>query len=332
MTRPAFGTATALRKVATPPKSPPRPKLIPLPLGSSGKGWHEISPAFPCPKEYQFARIRQIQQRSVVLNDPLSIGLVFHAGRAQWFYDNYKGDLWRERMAEFVKEWNEREDKNLAPCALPIATECMEEYVRYWSVRPKGEVLAIEYELKPRPLCPEQAKPDMAWTWRSARLDSIERWRGKAWIGECKTTSDHPGRVKDLYLLNGQVLLQLALWSEEETAKFGSLGGVLLDIIKKPSGKNRAKAFPREAIPIESVQHALRWFRKDFPRWVMQCSSIQWNDHVERRPVCVRKFGPCTYRNLCLKGKAGALNFVFPDGSPIYKWAPTPGREVAPWE
>lgn len=284
-----------------------------------------------CPKEYQYARIRKVREFSPFLSAPLSIGLLLHAARAQWLYDNRKGDLWRERMVAYAKDVEENE-KGLHPASMPIAVQTFEAYEAFWRVRPPTQVLAVEHELKPRALTPEQQKPGMQWSWRGARLDSIEKHQGKVWIGEFKSTSDAPQRVTDIYTLNGQTLLQAALWGKEETEKFGPLAGILLDVLKKPRGKSKPKAYPRVQMPLSQMEHALKWFRKDFAMWVMQSSMIEWNTGVERRPVCMRSYGPCEYRTLCLRGRAGSNRFILEDGTKLAQWQPSPGKEVPPWE
>lgn len=304
-----------------------RPRLFPITLGATAYGWHQIEPFTICPKEYQYRRIRGIQQRAPFLAEPLAVGLLLHAARAQWFYDKRKGDTWREAMLEY-RRLEEAEGVRMAPSALHTAVLTFEAYVDYWSIRPKPEVLAIEHEIKPRAL----VKDAPQWSWRGARLDSVERWRGKTWVGELKSTTSAPSRVTDIYTLNGQTLLQAALWGEEETKKFGPLGGILLDIMVKPTGKKKARAVPRVPLHIDQMQHALKWFRKDFSTWVMQSSLIDWNASVERRPVCMRTYGPCDFRSMCLRGRAGSNAFVLRDGTPVSAWQPSPGKEVPPWD
>ena len=127
--------------------------------------------------------------------------------------------------------------------------------------------------------------------------------------------------------------MQCALWGEKETKQFGPLAGVLLDVIIKGSGSRRPKAQPRVAIAIEDMAYALEWFRKDVPFHFMNASSIQWGDSVERRITsCQRQYGPCQFRSLCLRGRAGANGFVLKDGTSLAQWKPSNGREVPPWQ
>lgn len=307
-------------------KKGPKPGMLTLPTEATSKGWHHLEPFTICPKEFQLKRVRGIRLRGVFMPEPLAIGLIVHAGHAQWLHDGYQGELWRGQMVKYLADL-ERRNRITSVC-LPLATRCMEGYVKHWSVRPRPQVLAVEHELGPKPLI--KGAPE--WTWRSARLDSIVSWRKQTWIKELKTTSSTAGRVRNLYMLHGQPLLQVALWGEEETARFGPLAGVLLDSILKPSGRREARGTDLQPLPIAQMQVALKWFRNDFTLWVMQSSAIVWNSQVERRPVCVRAQSACDFRAMCLRGRAGSNSYVFEDGSPVSAWAPSPGKEVPPWE
>ncbi len=308
----------------------PRPELLPFQLFATSLGWHQLSPFSYCAKEYQYSRVRKVVARGPYLSEPLSIGLLVHTGTAQWLYDGKRGDLWRRAMTLFAQKYEAAAGMSLAPAALPVATRCLEAYVAHWTVRRTPRVLALEYELKPRPLTPS-APP---WTWRSSRLDGIEQYQGKTYIRELKTTSSGPGKVRDIFMLHGQTLLGCCLWSVEETKRFGPLAGVLLDVLVKPSGKREARCSPRIALVLSEMEHALGWFKKDFVTWVMQTHLIDWNSHVPRHlGGCMRPHGPCDYRRMCLRGQRGAGGFVFSDtGKPIAQWEPEAGKEVPPWD
>jgi len=303
--------------------------LVPITLGATAKGWHEIESLVACPKEYQFSRIRGITPRSIHIKESLSIGSLFHAARAQWLADNYQGERWREAIRNYAKEHEAVMSARLSPGAVAAATELAEEYVDYWSLRPKPKVLAVEYTFRARPLRPGAPKEE----WRTARPDSIELHRGRTWIGEAKTTSYSMAKVKDTYMLSGQTLLACTLWSELETKKFGPLAGVLLDGIKKRSGKTRPKCFPRVELPLSEMSHALSWFPGNFTDWIRQSSLVTWDADVPRNvTACMRPYGPCAYRALCLRGRAGALGFVFSGtNTPITDWEPEADKEVPPW-
>lgn len=298
-------------------------------MGATAKGWHAMETfAAYCPKEHQFDKVRQVQPRGDTLPNPLGIGLMLHAARAQWLNDGYTGELWRKAMRGFHAEWERCNPRRpMTPDAFGIAERSFETYVKYWKLLPKPKVLAVEYELKPRALAPEAPE----WAYRGARLDSVEQWRGGIWIGEMKSTSESANAVADTYALHGQLLLQMALWGKDEVARFGPLKGILLDVLKKANVTDNGKAYPRIAIPISNAPHALTWFRKDFTTWVMQASLIDWNTSPERRMNCMRPYGACKFRDICLRGRDGAMGFEFKDGQPLLEWKASAGKEVPPW-
>lgn len=304
-------------------------KMVPITMGASRAGWHAIESFIRCPKEYQFAAVRKVVPVNVSVPEPLSVGIHLHAARAQALNDGLRGELWRDAM-KLAERMHAEAGTPLFPGAIDTATRTFEAWLAFWKLRPRTTVLAVEYELEPRPLAPN-APP---WATRGARLDSIEKdpLTGAVWIGEFKSTYDSGSAVSDLYSLHGQVLLQAALWGPEETKKFGTLAGILLDVVKKPRGDERAKAYPRMRLPLHTFAHALRWFRKDFTGWLMQTHLIDWNAAPERRPVCVRKYGPCDFRELCLDGRNGSLKYRLADGRRLVDWKPTPDQRTPPWE
>lgn len=306
--------------------------LVPFTFGASARGWHSMESWLTCGKEGQLKNVRRIRPLGTQMSEAFSIGILLHVARAQYLNDQRKGTLWREALAEYCKAVVERGDPPIPNSHVRVATLTFESYVAYWKVRPTTTPLAVEYELKPRGVGP--ATPE--WAYRTARLDSVEFHQGKAWIGELKTTSQSPAKVHDTYALHGQVLMQMALWGEEETRLFGPLGGVMLDVMQKSDGVKPGKAYPRIVLPIESAQHALDWFRKDLVHWQMTASVVDWNARVTRSMACMRQYGPCQFRDLCLRGKEAAVQYEH-EVEPgkwvnLSKWAPAPGKECEPWD
>jgi len=301
-----------------------RPKFFDMPTGHSGAGWHAIESFIRCPKEYQFAQVRRIKRGSPFIPAPLSIGLLLHAARAQWLYDERKGDLWKEGMQRYAAK-TEAEEGKLAPGSMQAARDLFVGYESYWKVRPTTQVLAIEHLMSLRGV--RSGAP--AWAFRTARYDSIEKWRGKTWIGELKSTSDSANRLSEQYALHGQLLLQMALWGEEEDDTFGPLEGVLIDPMLK---RGASVGAPRIEIRKSECEHALSWFRKDLQMWLLQAQMVDWDAGVERKPNCMRTYGPCEFRGLCLKGRKGANPFVLENGKALVTWQPSSGQTTPPWE
>lgn len=305
-----------------------QPALVPFTFGASKKGWHSIQSFTICPKEFQLSKVRGIRARGVGVPEPLSVGLLLHVARAQWLADGFKGDRWLEAMRLYASVYKQHEHRDLFPTAVETATKTFTAYVTYWGMRPRWKTLAVEHEIIPRALTPG----DPEWAWRGARVDSVELHNGKIWLGELKSTWEGPKGVHDLYKLNGQTLLQAALWSNLEEQKFGGpLAGIALDVMLKAQGNKAGKAFPRIYLPMRDFEHALTWFRPDMRTWIMQSSAITWNSTVERRPVCERSWGPCEFKDLCLLGRDGGVAYQLPDGTPLHKWEKKKGQEVPPW-
>lgn len=310
-----------------PPKLKPKPEqLLDLPTGPSGVGWSQISPLVECPKKYQFSKVRGIERAGLYLTDALSVGSLLHAGRAQWFHDGRQGELWRKQITAHAAKMNSEPGPKLALGAVDKSLTTFEGYINYWRVRPTTEVLAVEYPIGPRGVTPTSPKEN----WRTTRLDSIEHEHGKTWIGEAKSVyAGGASRVTSTYELHGQLLLQASLWGEEETKKFGPLAGIMLDPMVKGSTEKKPTGAPRTKVLLQSIKHALQWFRRDFDTWVEQSRLVTWNAKVERR---VSACGTCIYKDLCSRGRDGALSYRFKDGTPLINWKPSEGKETPPWE
>lgn len=307
-------------------------QLVPFEAGPSQAGWHKMEAfAAGCPQEHLLRHVRGIKYRPMGADAPIfmhfAVGLLVHHARAQWLNDGYEGQLWVEAMKKFYREYPKVAGEKLPDGCYSIAYRTFQAYVAYWKTAMRAKVLAVEYELKPRglgPGAPEFLK-------RGARLDSIERLAGETWVGELKTSYGGSAGVEDMYALHGQPLQTMAFWGPEETEKFGPLAGVLLYPVKKATDKDKGKAYPPVKLRIERYAHALEWFKRDYATWVMQAQLITWNSAPERRPNCNRPYGPCEYRDLCIRGRDGALGYVLADGQPLHTWKASPGREVPPW-
>jgi hypothetical protein len=297
-------------------------------------GFHQIEPlANGCAKAYQFSRVRKIKKYEAFLNPHLAIGSLLHAGRAQWLYDKRTGDNWKTQIILHADKL-EKEGEKLPPQAVSKAVSNFEGYRKFWlnPHRPRSTVLAVEYAYEPRGFSPEATAAGGPFL-RTSRLDSIERWSGGVWIGEAKSTyAGGAARVKDMYELHPQIMLQISLWGETERTKFGPLAGVLLDPMVKEGTKKgeeiEATGADRIPVSLDKIDYALRWFKRDLFRWIDAARQITWNSDVERRNLC----RTCEFKPLCSKGRDGSAGFVFSNGLPIAAWKPSKGKETPPWE
>lgn len=319
-----------------------RPKFFDMPLGSSGAGWHHIEPMSRCPKEFQYARIRGVRKHRDSMVSYLAIGILLHAARAQWFYDDRQGDLWRKAMKRYRRRLLEAGEPEILEEHYQRAFKIFEAYVKYWALRPVTRIHAVEYMITPRWVMDTKADRTTnraavpEYLKRTARADSIESYDGEdgVWIGEAKSVyAGGRSRLGETYSLHGQPLLLAALWGPKEEKKFGKLNGILLDPMVKGDTRRRPTGAPRIKLHMKDLEVALRWFRRDMVIYLENANLVDWNTQVPRNAgTCMRPTGPCDFRDLCKLGRAGVIGYETSDGTPLIKWQPAPGQKVPPWE
>lgn len=304
--------------------------------GVTEAGWHSIESAFRCLKEYQFASVRGLHTPLAQTPDHFAVGSLFHAGRARWFARSF--DTSPKTLAS-IKEAISHEGERLQ---LPVSLnaerrvlDIMSQYIAHWSKRQLPRPLATEYKLGPAPVSPGDPFP----LWRTARPDDISVYPEAPdflCIGEGKTTSTDISTTINQYTLHGQPLMMAALYklAPQGEAKFGPIKGIMLDIVKKPYGKDKAK-FARQFVPIS--QTSLAWFVRDLRQMIRFVARIDWDTEVPRNiSSCTRMVGrgrmPCQYRDLCMHGRAAAIKFVLKDGRGLGTFVPTAERKKMPWE
>lgn len=303
--------------------------------GPSGHGWSEIEAAARCPKEDQYARVRQITKPTSQTPDHFSIGSFVHAGRARWMADGFSlsDETWQRMQADmtYTRETLPLPSSDLA---YSLALRYMQEYVEHWGIREKPKIVAVEHMLGPTEL-----KEGDVRTIRTARLDDFgfypEFGMGLA-IGECKTTNGNISDVANQYTLAGQTALQQILWrlAPQGADTYGQSTGVVVDVIKK--GNNGKKCeFGR--IPIQIPERAQDWMQREIIHILHARAATDWNSDAARSPtMCTRLIGKarvaCDFRDLCLFGKAGSIGYMTADGVPLSNWVQQEGQLVAPWE
>ena len=301
--------------------------------GPSEKGWHRIESFLRCAKEYQFQHVRKISEPLASNPDYFSVGLLVHAGRAQWFALRFEhsASAW-SKIVDAVKKAAEENKLPITLNAEQQALSILAQYVEHYRTRVQPDPLAAEYLVGPAPL-----ELDGLYE-RTARLDDVSKYPEAGYrlaIGECKTTGDDINKCVEQYTLHGQPMLQYLLWkmSDQGEKMHGPVAGVVLDVIKKPYGKEPAK-FARQFIPISD--YAVQWYVKSMTGYLSAASRIEWDSDVPRNvSSCTRLVGrirvACPYRDLCQYGKSAATRFVTEDGKPLVTWKPSDGKSVPPW-
>lgn len=303
--------------------------------GASGAGWSELEPFIICPKNYQFAGPRGITRPTGSTPDYFAVGSFVHVGRARWLAtpaDANRDDTWLQILADITKA---REDMPL-PCSETAEKDALRfitEYIEHWSVRERAKIVAVEHMLGPADLL------DGADTARTARLDDFGFYpeaNGALCIGECKTTNASIDDVHQQYLLHGQPTLQRLLWDKapQGAAVYGSVAGMVLDVVKKGYGGKRCE-FARIFVPHDP--HVQQWAERELATATAAKNKVVWDSEPERRITsCTRLIGKariaCPYRDLCMNGRQGALGYVFKDGRSITQWTPTEGQMTPPWK
>lgn len=304
--------------------------------GATSAGWHSIESFLRCPKEYQFKMVRGIHTPLVQTPDHFAVGSLYHAGRARWFALRFASDeaAW-QKIKDAVQEESAVQKLPVSLDAERRALGLLQEYVDHYSRLPLPKPVAAEYFVGPAPM----VKGDPFMLHRTARLDDVSFYPeagGKLCVGESKTTSTDLNDTINQYTLHGQPILQLVLWkmSPNGEAKYGPAAGIMLDIVKKPYGRDRCK-FVREFVPV--TDYTLQWYVRNMQRHLRAAAQIDWNADATRNiGSCTRMVGrariACEFRDLCRFGKDGTSQYVMGDGQSLRSHKPEEGKEKYPWE
>lgn len=308
-------------------------------LGESGPteaGYHSIEHFMECPKKYQFSTIRGVHHPLHQNPDYFSVGSLFHAGRARWFSLRFSTEP--QAYANVLDAMEKEADLQKLPVsheAKARAAELVGAYIEHYSKRVRPKPVAAEYKIGPAPLKPN----DPFFLFRTARLDDVSFYpeaNNFLCIGESKTTSTSVADTVNQYELHGQTMLQAALWKmcPNGEAKYGPVRGIMLDVVKKPYGKEKAK-FERVFVPVSD--YAISWFVDSMRGYLKAAASIDWNAEVPRNASsCTKMIGrmrvPCEYRDLCRFGKSASAKYVTREGNSLLTWRPTAEQNRPPWE
>ncbi len=305
--------------------------------GPSEFGFHMIQSISMCHKEYQLSHERQIHVPTEYNPDHFSVGSIFHAGRARWFGRKFGTGArdWRS-IRDACGEETERQRLPVTFKAERIALVYLQEYISHYSLLLKPKPIATEYLLGPAPLKPD----DPFYMFRTAKLDDVSHYAeagGALCIGESKTTGAGIQDCINQYTLHGQPLLQYVLWqaAEQGLATWGPVAGTILDITKKGYG-GRPSTFARHFIPFEP--RVLKWFTKSMRGFLSDANKIDWNSYARRNfSSCTRMGGrgrvACTYRDLCMFGKAAASKYRYGEtGERLTSFTATKKQWANPWD
>lgn len=306
--------------------------------GASAKGWHRIESYFICPKRYQFEQVRRITKPRSGRPPYFLVGSMVHAGRAAW--------LTGQDVAAALRKTVEASEAETGvpthPDVIRLAQTYVDQYIDFWSLRPKPKTVATEYTVMADLEDFHRPGGDTDWSTRTARLDDVSYYPeggGKLWLGECKTTSTDIGTTVLEYQQHGQPMLQQLLWERAANgeALFGKVAGVMLDVVKK-GYDGRKSEFAR--IPLEFTEHQLDWFQVELLKALEHAETMEWEDRWIDRNIanCSRMIGnrrvACPYAELCKYGRDAELEYCFEGGgrlSDVVKQDPM-GASVYAWD
>lgn len=316
---------------------PSKIKYDDIPLGSTERGWHQISTFLGCPKEFQLAKVRNVFSPKRQTPDYFAVGTIMHALKAHWFGNEFRTD--EEFIASAARVAENCAVQHKLPVTLKAEQQALayfQEYILHWSMRPRPKVIATEYLLNSTALQPG----DPLWAFRSARLDDVSVWAevgDRLCIGETKTTSGTIADCIKQYTLHGQLALQMALWraSPEGEAKHGKAAGVMLDVIQKGYSGSPSK-FARQLITVSD--RTTEWFLKNLRLSLQAVATIDWNTDTRRNiTMCTRKIGratvSCDYQKLCSHGRSASVEYLYGEqAQSLLTWRPTAEHQVPPWD
>ena len=257
-----------------------------------------------------------------LLPDPLAIGTLSHEGRAHWFQSGFPtGAKYWEKLKTYINQSADTSNPPVRSEAISRTLSYLEQYCTHWAMRTKPNVVAVEYEVGPAPLRPD----DPLFMFRTARLDDVSQYpeaNMKLCIGEYKTTSVGIDDAVNEYTLHGQPTLQYALWQaspngdKKHNKKYGPISHILLDVTVKGYGKERCK-FGRHAIAI--TPYVLDWYANSMRGYLKAAQLIAYDTDAPRNiTACTRLIGrarvPCQFRDLCQFGRPAANRYVDKDG------------------
>jgi len=242
----------------------------------------------------------------------LTVGTLFHAGRAAWFSSGFKpideaavfeevertpggasSAGWHSIADAFLCEqsWVFKELRRVRKLVNnrpgPVSTADKEaahvllsDYFAHWNRQPKPTVKAVEHTFK-ADLFKATGRLGVFGK-RTARLDDLSIYPeagNRLAIGEAKTTSEPISKVVTEYgPTHGQILMQACVLKGDPYAqRFGPISGVVLDVVRKLYNKSgggiRGAECARHFTP--HYPHAVSWFGENLRLLASRLATIE---------------------------------------------------------
>ena len=295
-----------------------------LNAGSSGRGWSWRESLLRCPQKFAYRNILKIDEGS---KEPLIKGSLVHIGLAHanvellceqngWVNEHMP---WRDAIAEQALQ----EDQAIGYGEawqqwVELATGATGDYL---AQRVAPRVIAVEHRLEMwidadgnlvDPPADAKKRSSMATDPRLAllgppylhttRIDLLEQDQmGRFWVADYKTCYRIDARKRDGFALSGQILGLTRWGAQTYGADFGGSALQMLCLIKK--GDRFPRVIPSPApwalgewgkTVVESEERLARLIDKD---------PMGWPKTFSEQGPCMDRYGPCSYRDICMTGK-----------------------------
>lgn len=281
--------------------------------GPSIAGWHKIVDLQRCEQEYKNKHVLRIKHKDSEDKMALAVGILAHVGRAQWFSTQCTGSI-DDALAE-ISTTAMASNSPTKVAAIRESQRIIAAYIEHWRIRPLPVVKAVEYDVGPAPMKPN----DPFFLYRTMRADDVCVYQdalNQLCIGDLKTTSDSISGTVNEYKQNGQFILGSLLWkmAEQGEGLLGPIAGYMIDV----ATKDKDCKFHRELIIITEFQR--QWFYASMVHWLRRAAQIDEKTPTLRNTTaCAKSISRkasflCEFHNLCHFGSDHAGQFVDSEG------------------
>ena len=297
--------------------------------GSSGRGWSWRESLLRCPQQFAYRHMLSFEEGS---REPLIKGSLVHTGLA-----HANAELVAEQHGltntflpwrDAIREQALREDQEIGYGDSwqkwgDLATETVGAYL---AQRERPHVVAVETRINlwfdangelVEPPTDANERLAMATDPRlalkgppylhTARIDVLEQDRyGRKILVDYKTCYRVDARKRDGFALSGQIL-GLTLWGSHTYGH--GFGGTVLQMLRLTDGRER---FPR--ITPSPAHYALASFGKSVVESeerlarLLTKDPMEWTRVFSEQGPCMDRYGPCSYREICMTGSKIRLN------------------------
>jgi len=255
---------------------------------SSGKGWSMFTTYQRCPYLYQMKYVKERKPAILVESPSLAIGTLVHV-----FLASYYARMAAPDYPLSPEDLHDRIKAKANPTFVDEAWRVFSAYRVYYSIESILPI-AIEYDLRD-PRTGESCRYDLVAFFK----ESIAGRPPGTYVIEHKTASRFDADTLDGWVVDGEVLGQVALWKRLGLdLRFGKLQGVIVNLL----GKHKQPQFHRTLVAPESWQ--IDSHLDDLKRWdgLIQLSKST-SSFPRARTGCIGRYGRCSWFDHCATGE-----------------------------